>query len=409
MDSVKVNGFDSFVEGLKNVVQNVASVINKIAELIRKTKILEVVTTILSSVFKGIGYVLTNLTKVFTYVLNGISKFITKVREHFDIGKIFRSLIDTIKSGVSNLIKFLNQNGDTVLKGSIFALLITKLHAFIEMIKGTKVGDFGTFINTIKGFFTGIQDSIEDFKNKMTNLETLKAVAKSILMLAVSLFILSGIEKEKLNNAITAIISLFAGLLIAFKQVNQIQEISKDKKLVAAPVFKTLLAIAASILILSIALKTLSKIKTKDLYEGIGAITVLIGELVGSFKLLESKKDDEKEIPKIAGVMLALAASVRILASAIKVLAKIDVKSLIVSVGAISALLWELFGIVKLLSSEKEKTVEGAGTLIALSVSVRIIASAIKALADVKIEKLLVAVGAVSALLWQLFGIIKLF
>lgn len=394
----KSKGFDTFVDGLKGIVNVISNVINKIAEFIRETKIIQSVGFLFSNVIKGIGYVLTHLGTVIGKVLKGISNFFSQIRKGFDIKDTLKNIIDTLKNSINSFVKMLNQNGDTVLKGSIFTLLIVKIKQLINVFNSSKIGSLLTTPKKLSTMLTTLNKSIAQF----SGFYTLKAVATSILELAVALLILSGINKEKLNTAITAITGLFLNLLHAYKSI---EGVGKFK---TGPVFKTLLGTATAVLILSVALKKLASIDEKDLWGSIGAVIVLMQMLINSIHQLSSKSDADV-IVKGAGTIIALSFAIRIMSSALTQMSKIKSDKLWQSVAAILVLMNQLSFTVKSLASKKEdkEVMQGAAIIIALSIAIKILSSAVIGLAKLSWDELLRGLAGVAALLYSIWIYIK--
>lgn len=394
----KSKGFDAFVDGLKSIINVISNVINKIAEFIRETKIIQSVGFLFSNVIKGIGYVLTHLGTVIGKVLKGISNFFSQIRKGFDIKDTLKSIIDTLKNSINSFIKMLNQNGDTVLKGSIFTVLIVKLKQLLKLFNNSKIGSLLTTPKKLSATLTTLNKSIAQF----SSFYALKAVATSILELAVALLILSGINKEKLNTAITAITGLFLNLLHAYKSIEGVGEFN------TGPIFKTLVGTATAVLILSVALKKLASIDEKALWGSIGAVIVLMQMLINSVHQLSSKSDADIII-KGAGTIIALSFAIRIMASALTQMSKIKSDKLWQSVAAILVLMNQLSFTVKSLASKKEdkEVMQGAAIIIALSIAIKILSSAVIGLAKLSWDELLRGLAGVAALLYSVWIYIK--
>lgn len=366
----KSKGFDTFVNGLKNVIQNIADVINKIAELIRKTKILQVVTTLIASIFKGIGYVLTNITTVIGKLLNGVSTFINKIKDGIHLGDMLKHVIDTVKNGISGIVKILNQNGDVVVRGSVFALLFVKIKQLVFALQSLQGKGIIKYARPIQQIFTNLGTTIFKFNNQI-RYKTLREIAASILMLSVSLLILSGIPKQKLTTAITAITSLFIELTMSFKSISSVGSFN------LGPVVKTLISLAVSVLILSSALKKVSSIDEKKLYKSIGAVSILVAEMIGAIKILST---GNKKLSGGVTTLISLALAVKMLSKSVINLAKLsweDLKKGLISVGLI------LSGIVAYLTLSSLVNDKIGKSSIKSAISIVLVAKAIKTLSKV--------------------------
>lgn len=386
----KSKGFDTFVDGLKDVVKNISDFINKVAELIRKTKVLQAIITVIGGVFKGIGYVLTHITTVIGKVLKGISSFISKIREGIKVGDILKNIMDTIKNGINNIVKILNKNSDTVIRGSVFALLFVKIKQLVWALRSLQGKGLIKYARPIQQIFTNLGTTIEKF-NMQIRYKTLREIAASILMLSISLMILSGIPKNKLNTAITAITSLFIELSMSFKSI------SKAGQFKLGPVARTLISLALSVLILSSALKKVSSINEKDLYKSIGAVSILIAEMIGTIKILSI---GNKKLSGGVTTILALAIAIKSLSKTVISLSKIpwkDLKKSLITIGFI------LGGIVAYLTMSSLINDKIGKSSVKSALSIILVAKAIKTLSNViqtignmswdKITKGLITIG----------------
>lgn len=152
------------------------------------------------------------------------------------------------------------------------------------------------------------------------------------------------------------------------------------------------IAIAMGILVASI--YALSSIDSDKLTESLGAITLLFADLLGSLALFE--KVNPTGSAKAMGQLLAMSVSVLILASALKKIASIDTQQLIGAIGGVAALSEVLVLVAKQLSGNTVTT--SATAMIAFAIAVRVLASALKVLSDLSWEQLAIGIAGIYAL-----------
>lgn len=164
----------------------------------------------------------------------------------------------------------------------------------------------------------------------------------------------------------------------------------------------TLKSIAISMALIAGSIFVLSMIDSEKLTETLGAVTAILGELTGIFLLLN--KIDKNKKGSIGGLdsLIAMAISVTILAGALKKVSDIDSDKLLGSLGAISVLLVEMTAIAIALSKYGGKVKTGVVGIIAFSAAIYILASSVKKLGELDTDTLIKGLTSVGALLSEL-------
>lgn len=169
---------------------------------------------------------------------------------------------------------------------------------------------------------------------------------------------------------------------------------------------KTILTIAAAIGILAISLIALSLVNSAKLAASMAAITVMFGELMGSMAVF-TKIGGGKNLTLLAGQLLALSLALVILSTAVAILAKLDPEELGHGLMGIGALLAELALFMKINTLGKQGAVKAAG-LLTLAVALNIMALAVKQFASMDQKALTQGLIALGAVLGELAAFIKL-
>lgn len=164
----------------------------------------------------------------------------------------------------------------------------------------------------------------------------------------------------------------------------------------------TLMTIAKAVALMAGSLAVLSMVKADRLGAAIGALTVMFGELLGVMAVMTqlTKNVQSLKLIVLAGGMVAVSAAVLVLSGALKVISTIDSDKLLGSVAALGGVMLELAAVAAVLSKDGGRFTKGTAGMMAFAVSIRILASSVKALSGLNSSALtrgLVGVGALCA------------
>lgn len=162
----------------------------------------------------------------------------------------------------------------------------------------------------------------------------------------------------------------------------------------------TLMKIAAAIAILVASILILSFIDQESVGSSLAAITGLLTELVIAMSLLTKMSGGMKKAGKVTSMMLGMSVSILIMASALKKLSSISAGDMIVGLAGIAGLMAVLIVAVKAMGQNSKKVMKGATQLVVLALAVKILASACKSLSSLswtEMAKGLVGVGVLLA------------
>ena len=265
--------------------------------------------------------------------------------------------ITTIFEGVSGAIKNFGRAF-----GSAFPGLITF---------GMKVGD--AFKNMSIAIMDGLKNvSFENFMNGVMAL-----LASGALLSIRNLF--SGL-REAIDGLIGGDGSkgMFSGIGEAIGSLTGYLETMQQN--VQA---KTILLIAAAVGILAVSMLMLSTIEPKKLAVALGALTASFGALLGAMFLITQMGilKSGSLVATAAGLVL-VAIAVAILASAVKTMSDLDWNGLAKGLSATVVLIFALSAAVRIIGTNGKNLRKSAVGLIAFAVAIRILASAVQAMAD---------------------------
>ena len=162
----------------------------------------------------------------------------------------------------------------------------------------------------------------------------------------------------------------------------------------------TLLKIAAAVGILAASILVISTIDSDKLNASLGAITVLFADLMGSMMLFGGITGHITGAIKGITSMIAISVAVLILASALKKIADLDFQSLVVGLVGVAGLSAIVVATAKALAKDTKVIISGATQMVIFAAAIKILASACSDLAVLSWDELtkgLVGVGVLLA------------
>lgn len=164
----------------------------------------------------------------------------------------------------------------------------------------------------------------------------------------------------------------------------------------------TLLKIASAIAILTASLVVLSLIDSNKLASAIGAITALFAELMGTMAIFTKISGNIKKSAETVTLMLGLSVSLLILASAMKKVAELSWGEITRGLIGIAGMTAALTIAAKAISKDQKTIANGALNLIFLTTALKIMATACKDLSTLSLGQLAKGLAGVGVLLAEL-------
>ena len=361
------NIIQGLIEGIKNGSKDVFDTMINLGKMLLE-KIKEILG--IHSPSKEMRDVGTNTMQGF---VDGVKN---KSSEAFDaIKNVFSKILDFIKNIKWGNIIALGFAGGILYAGKrgldILDSLSAPFEGLGEMLKGA--GDMMSGIG-------------KDFKAKAfeRKSQAILNFAKSIALLAASLFLISRIDSAKLWESVGAIAALAAvmtGMAIAIGKLGNVKNPTKQ-----LPIVGTILAIAVSMGIMAKAMKKLSGISEDQVIQTAGLFTLMIVSLMAMMmalsKLLDLPKGvGPKSIDSVSSLLLKLSTSLLIMSIVLKIIGGMSWGDL----GKAGAGIAGLVGIITLLvligNISGKKMEQTADSLMKLSRAIAILAIVAKILA----------------------------
>lgn len=420
-------GFKEFTEKLKISDQTTS----RIKETFKGFfSILKTIGDAISTVVKGLFSLgSTALPPISNLVLGATSsfgKFLTSISESVKASDIFNKSLEKLKELLAPLpsaftvfekLESIFLNLASII-GKAFGFIQRKVSGFFEdfnfdnIFKALNAGAFASIIVLVSKFVWRLIDIFDIFdagKGVLENLTSildnvrgcflayqtqlqagaLMKIAIAIGLLAASIYVLSGIDPEKMGSSLTAITMLFAeliGIMAIFE------------KLVMGPGFKAMLilppmmmAVAAAVLVLSFAMEKLGKLDWDEIGKGLTGVGVIMAELA---LFMKGASFSPMAVTSSAGILI-LATALVILASAVKKIGEIDTGVLIKGLSGVAVALAELALFMNLMGNPARMISIGLGITI-LSAGILILAKAFESMGQLSWEELskgLVAMG----------------
>lgn len=331
-------------------------------------------------------------------VMPGWEGFLSLMSAIWDVMQKIGSKISSIASSIGSALASAFRSGDIasgldVINGGLLASVLIGLKNFIKGAKETAEESEG-FLDKIKGCLDGVKDSLEAWQQNL-KADTLLKLAGAIGILAASLLIIATIKPEKLNASLGAVTVLFGELLGSLAIFNKMNgTFDGTTKAVGM-----MIGMSTAILILAGALKAISSLSWSELGVALTGLTVTLGVLLGSVKILEMGKN----VASGAGQMLIMAGALTILAGALKILATMSWSELAISLAGLTVTLGVLVGAVKILETGKN-VASGAGQMILMAGALTILAGALKIMASMSWGELAIGLTGLTVTLGVLVG-----
>lgn len=373
-----LKGFSKFGEskGLVTVATTLSDVTGKLLTFVKAIEKFVLSSNKFEQIGGTIGKVLSAISNAFSGVF---SKLKMLANPFGNAEAIFSGAAGIFNKAGGALANIINNIGSVMSKAWDF--LVSGVKASYDALKDAFVSfDVASIIKALIGLFAF--DKWLKFKNSNN----------SIVDLVFEKFkAMFGGGKEQAKGLLDEVKGVFTSLQGTINSFTQSIKIG------------SLVLIAVALGILALSIDKLSKIDMKDLSKGMIALGVAMQGLMRIMKVVTAAQS----IPKgAATTMIGFAIALRIMASAMVALSKIDADKMDEAVGGIVVLITAMVKVME--KMEKIKNTEASmGKLIAFAISLRILVWSVKALAKLEPEKMAQGIGGVLVLMYGLVKVSK--
>lgn len=376
----ELSGREHLVQSLWNLMDAVSAIVKPIHEAFQ-----DIFPPKTGEEIKSFAQWLDSITKKLIISDDTAKKIKTTAEGVFSALRVGKDILEGIISGMVRVLNLTKPLADILLDAASaageFSSEITKgLHP-LETI-GTWVTDFVnaaapvlySFGSAADKIFTqfaeGAKDAFNEFDPEKLNQFILGGMGASML-----------VSIKGFLESIKSIGSSAKGIVGEIKEsIESLGEAVDAWK--SAKKADTLMTIAKAVALMAGSLAVLSMVKADRLGAAIGALTVTFGELLGVMAVMTqlTKNVQSLKLSVLAGGMVAVSAAVLVLSGALKVISTIDSDKLLGSVAALGGVMLELAAVAAVLSKDGGRFMKGTAGIMAFAVSIRILASSVKAL-----------------------------
>lgn len=337
-------------------------------------------------------------------VTAAVGDFLTGLNDAAKEGEVFSKVAQGIAdvlgfvvSGIRSFVGFLGE-----------AFAFPGLEAF-QALLGRIQTRIGQVIDAVSGLGFGVDDAVNTMDSAVGNskfLQMLQSLFNGVKTIASGIIgVLGGLSAtliDAIGNAdFSGVIDLLNGISLGgiavgiTKFMNSLTKSVKDVdgllESIAAlrdgvlgcfEAFQTqlkagtLLKIASAIAILAASIVVISLIDSTKLTASLGAITVLFAELMASMAVFSRISGEIKGVIKGTSAMIAVSASVLLLASALKKISDIEPEQMVVALAGIAGLMTALVAAAKVLGSGSSSVIKGSAQMVVFAGAIKMLASA---------------------------------
>ena len=276
----------------------------------------------------------------------------------------------------------------------LFSAILIGVKKFIDSLSEiTENG--GGILGSFKDILDGVKGSLEAWQSSL-KAGTLLKIAGAMAILTAAIVALSLVDSEKLNASLGALSVLFVELLGSMAIFEKIMNGAAIKGMGQLTI--AMIGMSTAVLILAGAVQKLSGLDWDELLKGLIGVAGLSAILVASATALSKTS---KGLIKGSAGLVVFAAAIRVLVGAVEDLGALDVGSLAKGLIGVGVLCTELALFLKATDLDGMGVLKGTG-LVLLAASINILADAVKAFGDLDTSNLIQGLSAVAVVLTEL-------
>lgn len=307
----------------------------------------------------------------------------------------FKIICDEISTALKNA-DF--EAGFDILNSGLFAAILVGIKKFVDGLR-SPLDEIGKFTEGITGILGSVKGCFEEWQSSL-KAGTLLKIASAIAILAGALVVLSLIDSEKLTIALAAVSGLLVELMASLSTFSIVANGSKGS---LAKLTTAMIGISVSVLILSVAMKSLADLDWNGIGKGIVGLAGIATVLVAATQQLS--KNEGKLIKGASGLVI-FALALRVLVGAVEDLGAIDTVQLIKGLTGVGVLMTELALFIQAAEFGKLSISTAAGILV-LSAAVKEFSETVAIFGAIDTSQLIQGMTAMGVLLAELAVFIK--
>lgn len=280
--------------------------------------------------------------------------------------------------GLANIPDFQSQ---LVKLGELIAVAVSAYGAILALNKGLTVTDdspTGGLMNMIKAFF-GLDKKSKQIKTIGT---MMLKFAASIFILAGAIKLLASIPEEDATRSMYYIAALMAEMVVATRVINKANGSLKGAG-------SAMLGMAASILILTFALKQLTVMSNEDFVNSAIKMFALLGELCIAIRISTGKIGKNTSLKGLGFAFIGLAASLLIIVHVMRKLANMEWSDLIKGMGSLLVLMTAMLFAGEAIGNTTDGMKSAGLQMVLMATSMLIFTEVIRQLGSMSIESLI--------------------
>lgn len=367
------------------------------------SSVVEAIANLLTWLTKGVDGI-----KKFASESQAFNSFKKNVGNAFnEAGKMIQTFWQNLGSSlkdlsISDLLSGILLGGGL---GAGFRTLQTLLQGFTKTTDSFSgmFDKFGKIGESISGVFNSLTSALKSMQ-EVIKAKALREIAISVGILAGSLFLLAMIPTAKLIQGAVAIGVLTKVLLVA---LTSISEMKIDKKQLAA-VIGAFTALSIAVMLMSISVAILGSMKLSTVAQGIGAVMVLVYGMTLAARLLSK---DSATMIKGVGSMIAMGMAINMLTIPIIALGLLPLKVIAQGIIAVGVLIGILVGFVLLLNkaaSDFGKMAAISVMMVSFAFSINMLVGAVALLGYMDITKMVQGLVGLAAVVLLMVSIAHL-
>lgn len=335
------------------------------------------------------------------------------------IGKLAKSaagLLTGLKDGFNDLVKssklllFSNAimnfaKAIAILVGAVIAMTLVDSGKLWEAVG--VLSAIVTIVVLLASTISKLNNFEGDLKVDALPIASILAIAGTVLLMSIAMKKLAGIDEDAIGGTLALFLGLVVGLIGLVDAFSRFKSASKGELI---EVGKTLLLISAAMYLMSIVMKTMSKMETSAMKKGASAILAFTGIIA---LLIWSTKLAGKDIDKVASTIGKIGLTMLLMAFTIGIVGKMKVSTIakgLIVMTAFGGLITGLIAATKLAGGRHKIDKLGA-TILMISGAMAIMALTIQIVGGMSVEKInkgLVVMAAFGGLITGLIAATRL-